>query len=117
MKKTSLWPRFAGWVRAARQPQDMTLEWSCCGTPMLDSGEAYLGRIERFELSISSCAHCGMLWLGVRSVATTVMRTEPLARADAEAFLAATPGIERRTLMHAWLRQHLRQAGTRAAES
>lgn len=87
--RTSLWSRFSEWVYAARQPQDMTLEWTCCGTPMLEAGEAYLGRVDSFELAISACAHCGMLWLGFRSVATTVTRSEPLSHADAEAFLAA----------------------------
>ena len=72
---------------------------------MLDPAEACLGRIEQFELTINACAHCGMLWLGTRSAATGAMRTEPLSRADAEAFLAASPGIERRALMRAWLRQ------------
>ena len=110
---TSLWSRFAGWARAARQPQDMTLEWSCCGTPMLDPAEAYLGRVESFELSISACAHCGALWLGLRSVATTVTRSEPLSRTDAEAFLAAAPGLERRAVMQEWLQRRLQPAGSR----
>lgn len=79
---------------------------------MLDPIEAYLGRVESSELSISSCAHCGMLWLGVRSVATTVMRTEPLSGTDAEAFLAAAPGNERRAIMRAWLQRRLRQPNT-----
>jgi hypothetical protein len=108
--RTSLWSRFAGWAYAARQPQDMTLEWTCCGTPMLDPVEAYLGRVDSFELSISACAHCGALWLGMRSVATTVIRSEPLSKTDAEAFLAAAPGIERRAMMQAWLRRHLQPA-------
>jgi hypothetical protein len=109
--ETSLWSRFAGWAYAARRPQDMTLEWTCCGTPLLDPAEAYLGRVESFELSISSCAHCGALWLDVCSVATTVTRTEPLTQTEAEAFLAAAPGTERLAMMQAWLRRHLQQAG------
>lgn len=76
--RSSLWSRFAEWVYAALPPRDMSLEWTCCGTPMLDPAEAYLGRVESFELSISSCAHCGMLWLGIRSLVTTVTRTDPL---------------------------------------
>lgn len=77
---------------------------------MLDPSEAYLGRVESSDLTISSCAHCGMLCLVIRSVARTVMRTEPLSARDAEAFLSAAPGIERRVIMRAWLRRHLRQA-------
>ncbi|MDM0074824.1 hypothetical protein QTH90_10560 [Variovorax sp. J2P1-59] len=110
--RESLWSRFSGWVYAGRQPQDMTLEWSCCGTPTLDPDEAYLGRVESSELSIDSCAHCGMLWLSVRSVATTVTRTTPLSPADAEAFLAAAPGFDRREIMRAWLLQLWQQART-----
>ena len=113
---TSLWSRFAEWVYVGRQPQDMTLEWSCCGTPKLDPGEAYLGRVDSSELSINACAHCGMLWLGIRSLATTVTRTEPFSRTDAEAFLGATPGIERRALMRAWLQRRTRPDGSRAAD-
>lgn len=99
-----------------RRPQDMTLEWSCCGTPMLDPDEAYLGRVDSFELSIDSCAHCGMLWLGIRSLATTVMRTEPFSRTDAAAFLGAKPGIERRALMRAWLERRTQPDGSRAVD-
>lgn len=111
-RRTNLWSRFSEWVCAARQPQDMSLEWTCYGTPMIEPSEAYLGRVESFELSISACAHCGMLWLGVRSVATTVMRTEPLPGTDAEAFLAASPGVERRAMMREWLQRNLKQSRT-----
>ena len=114
--QTSLWSRFARWAHGACLLQDMTLEWTCCGTPSLDS-EVHLGRVESFELSISACAHCGALWLDVCSVATTVVRTAPLSRTDAEAILAAAPGPERRALMQSWLRRHLQQAGSRALRS
>ena len=113
--RTSLWSRFAGWANAARQPQDMTLEWTCCGTPARARTEAYLGRVDSYELTIHSCVHCGTLWLQVQSVATTVARSEPLSRADAEAFLAAAPGTERRTMMHAWLQRQLQLAASRLA--
>jgi len=111
--RKSLWSRFAGWANAARQPQDMTLEWTCCGTPGRDPIEAYLGRVDAYELTIHSCVHCGALWLQVQSVATTVTRSEPLAGVDAEAFLAATPGTERRTMMRTWLQRHLQLARSR----
>ena len=83
---------------------------------MLDPGEAYLGRVESFELSIRSCAHCGALWLDARSVATTVLRSEPLSGRDAEAFLAAAPGNERRAVMRAWLRRTLHHAAPQAVQ-
>lgn len=109
----SLWSRFAAWVDACGRPQDMTLHWTCCGTPMRHPAEAYLGRVESSELTISSCTHCGALWLGLCSVATTVMRSEPLSRTDAEAFLAASSGNERRAMMHAWLERHARSRAAR----
>ncbi|RQO41165.1 hypothetical protein DBV14_28770 [Variovorax sp. KBW07] len=108
-----LWSRFGEWVRALRQPQDMSLEWSCCGTPMSDAAEAYLGRIDSHELSVHTCTHCGTFWLGSCSLATHVMRFEPLALAEAEAFLAATPGIERRTMMRAWLERRMHRTDQR----
>lgn len=111
----TLWSRFGEWVRALRQPQDMSLEWSCCGTPMSDAAEAYLGRIDSHELSVHTCTHCGTFWLGSCSLATHVMRFEPLALAEAEAFLAATPGIERRTMMRAWLERRMHRTHQRTA--
>jgi hypothetical protein len=113
--RTSLWSRFAGWANAARRPQDMSLEWTCCGTPGRDPTEAYLGRVDAYKFAIHSCVHCGALWLQVQSVATTVARSEPLSGADAEAFLAAAPGIERRKMMRAWLQRHLQPTGSRAS--
>jgi len=111
--RTSLWSRFAGWANVARQPQDMTLEWTCCGTPGRDPTEAYLGRVDAYELTIHACVHCGALWLQVQSVATTLTRSEPLSRVDAEAFLDAAAGTERRTIMRSWLQRHLQPAGVR----
>lgn len=108
---TSLGSRFAEWGRAVRPlPGRIALEWTCCDTPVRDPVEGYLGRIESHELSISVCAHCGAFWLGGYSLATSMMHFEPLAQADAQAFLVAAPGGERRAIMRTWLVQYLQQA-------
>lgn len=114
---SGLWSRFAEWGRAVRQvPDQMAPEWTCCGTPLRDSVEGYLGRIESYEISINACAHCGAFWLGGYSLATSMMRFMPLAQADAEAFLAAAPGGERRAIMRTWLVQYLKQAKSQSAQ-
>jgi hypothetical protein len=58
----TLWYRAAAWARQARARPDMTLWWSCCGTPSLGA-QTSIGRHGARDVLVASCAHCGAEWL------------------------------------------------------
>jgi hypothetical protein len=57
------------WAGRFGYRQDMSLEWSCCGTPMLDPMVEEMGRPDSFSLTMYRCSHCGARWLGAGSLA------------------------------------------------
>ncbi|SFQ52229.1 hypothetical protein SAMN05216567_11865 [Variovorax sp. OK605] len=60
----TLWYRAAAWARQARARPDMTLWWSCCGTPSLGA-QTSIGRHGARDVLVASCAHCGAEWLSL----------------------------------------------------
>ena len=85
----TLWYRAAAWVRQARARPDMTLHWSCCGTPALGE-QAVLGRHGARDVRVASCSHCGMEWMRV-SQAHGASDWQPLKRDAAPAAPALRP--------------------------
>ena len=83
----TLWYRAAAWVRQARARPDMTLLWSCCGTPALGE-QAVLGRHGARDVRVASCSHCGMEWMRVPK-AHGASDWQPLKRDAAPAAPAA----------------------------
>ena len=57
-----LWYRAATWAKEAQARPDMTLFWSCCGTPSLGH-TMELGRHGTNHMQLASCSHCGADWL------------------------------------------------------
>lgn len=91
----------ASWVRQARARPDMTLHWSCCGTPALDK-QAMLGHAKAGSVLVASCSHCGARWVSIsRAKDTTDWR--PLNVDDAVAIRMADD-ITRTALLNAWTR-------------
>ncbi len=95
----SCWSRLIAWARALQADPDMTIEWSCCGTPMLGSVKAVMGRHETSLLAISSCSHCGARWLRSFSTGGPETRWQPIDRLHAEALLDTLPGPARDALL------------------
>lgn len=79
----TLWYRAAAWVRQNRARPDMTLFWSCCGTPALGE-QTLVKRHGGRAVLVASCAHCGADWLS-RSQAENPGDWQPLKRTDATA--------------------------------
>jgi hypothetical protein len=92
----ALWRRAAAWAGQVRARPDMTLLWTCCGTPTLGT-QALLGHAGRHELRLASCSHCGAQWLYLMQANDWL----PLTRDDAAA-LRATHGTARAALLARW---------------
>jgi len=86
----TLWYRAAAsWVRQTRARPDMTLFWSCCGTPALGE-QTHVGRHGGRDVLVASCAHCGAEWLSL-SQAESPADWQPLKRSEA---IAARPACK-----------------------
>ncbi len=84
-----LWSGLLEWARHLRQHRDMTMDWSCCGTPMLDSFAMDLGRPDAFPLVMYTCSHCGARWLGASAVAPLTSGWRFVPEREARALLHA----------------------------
>lgn len=104
----TLWYRAAAWVRQVQARPDMTLLWSCCGTPSLGE-QTLVGHHGARDVRVASCAHCGAEWLSL-SQAEAPSDWQPLRHGNATATRTAcrpTRFIEERG---AWRRRKLRDA-------
>ena len=79
----TLWYRAAAWVRQTQARPDMTLFWSCCGTPTLGD-QTLIGRHGGRDALVASCSHCGAQWLSL-SQAENPSDWQPLKRSEATA--------------------------------
>jgi len=106
----SLLTLWDAWTTALARPRDMTLDWTCCGTPMLDRKQVGLGRAAGYDLVLHACAHCGMRWMNVSSNAADVKppRWVPVSHRHLGTLLAARPGIEQATALRVWVDKHVR---------
>jgi hypothetical protein len=105
----SAWSRWIAWAKSLEQTQDMSFEWTCCGTPMLDRAQVDLGRVAKYDLVLHACAHCGMRWMHVSSNAADVKPTRwvPVAQQHLGMLLVARPGIEQTSALQAWVDKHV----------
>lgn len=108
----TLWYRAAAWARQARARPDMTLYWSCCGTPALGE-QTLLGHHGTGNVLVASCSHCGARWMSIsRAEAPTDWR--PLNTRDAIAIRKAGD-ITRTALLTAWAHDNHARSHEQAA--
>ena len=85
----------AAWVRQARARPDMSLHWSCCGTPAMGA---------QTHARVAVCSHCGAAWRNVAQ-AKSAPDWRPLGDATAPSRPLRTFDEQR-----AWKRRKLRDA-------
>lgn len=102
----TLWHRAAVWARQARARPDMTLLWSCCGTPALGE-QSLLGRHGGRDVRVAACSHCGAEWLSL-SHAEDPSDWQPLQRSAAVAARLACKPVRFIDERNAWRRRKQR---------
>lgn len=105
----TLWYRAAAWAREARARPDMTLLWSCCGTPALGA-QTLVGRHGGRDVLVASCSHCGAEWLSM-SQAAQPGDWQPLQRRTAAAARPACKPARAIDERNAWRRRKQRDLG------
>jgi hypothetical protein len=104
----TLWYRAAAWARQVHARPDMSLWWSCCGTPSLGA-QTLVARHGARDLLVASCAHCGSEWLSLSS-AEAPEDWQPLRHGNAAAARATCGPLRSAEEQRAWRRRKMRDA-------